>query len=167
VLIIAPTPYRAPGRGKRRWYYCDPAYLATTDLDTPSEEIIQAYLARWQIEFEHRDLKTGLGVGQAEVWNDNAVARLHAAHVAFWLMVKLAALCTYGLLRTAEYQPRPAWYPQQPDERASQADIVDALKAEIQRHGAVLAAQQLPPPRQKRRAPLRRRIARQKLLEAA
>lgn len=131
LLIIAPTPYRAPGHGRRRTYYRDPAYLLTTDLTTPAEELIQAYLGRWQIEVEHRDLKTGLGVGHAQVWNDNSVARLHAAHVALWSMIKLAALRTYSFVRTEAYPPRPAWYPQGPQDRASQSDIIEALRAEL------------------------------------
>ena len=50
LLVIAPTPYRAPGHGAKRLNYRDPAYLLTTDLTTPAEELIQSYLARWQIE---------------------------------------------------------------------------------------------------------------------
>jgi hypothetical protein len=131
LLVIAPTPYRAPNRGPKRWYYRDPAYLLTTDLGTPAAELIQAYLGRWQIEVEHRDLKTSLGVGHAQVSNDNSVARLHAAHVAMWSMIKLAALRTFGLTRTDDYPQRPAWYPQQPGQRASQADIAEALRAAL------------------------------------
>lgn len=167
VIVVAPTPYRAPGRGKKRWYYRDPAYLVTTDLTTPADELIQAYLARWQIEVEHRDLKTGLGVGQAQVWNDNSVARFHAAHVATWSMVKLAALNAFGLWRSADYPPRPAWYPQEPDDRASQTDVVEALRADLQRHAPPPHGPRLPRPRTNRRAPVRRRIAGELLLRAA
>lgn len=140
LLVIAPTPYRAPGHGRRRTYYRDPAYLLTTDLLSPASELIQYYLARWQIEVEHRDLKTGLGVGQAQVWNDLSVSRLHSAQVALWSLVKLAALRTHGLLRSDAYPARPAWYPQHPDDRPSQADITDVLRADLAN-----AAFQLPP----------------------
>lgn len=140
VFIIAPTPYRAPGKGKKKWYYRDPAYLITTDLVTPAEELIQAYLARWQIEVEHRDLKTGIGVGQAQVFSDKSVERLHSAYVALWSMTKLAALDTFGLLRTSDYPERPAWYPQQDGDRASQADIIAALRDSLE-----LAKPEAPP----------------------
>lgn len=156
VLIIAPTPYRATGRGKKRWYYRDPAYLLTTDLTTPAEELIQLYLARWQIEVEHRDLKSGLGVGQAQVWNDKSVARLHAAHVALWSMVKLAALRSFGLLRNEHYPRRPAWYPQEPDDRASQRDIVQALQADLGGQQPATPAKRLRGPRSQRRPPGRK-----------
>ena len=45
-----------------------------------------------------------------------------------WSMVKLAALRALGLTRTTAYAPRPAWYPQQPNDRASQSDIVAVLR---------------------------------------
>lgn len=158
VLVIAPTPYRAPKGSKRRWYYRDPAYLLTTDLTSPAPELIQAYLGRWQIEVEHRDQKTGLGVGQAQVSNDNSVARLHSAHVALWSMVKLAALRSYGLSRTDDYPPRPAWYPQEPDDRASQGDIVAALRAELRQAQQTPACPRLRAPRPKRTPPVRKRL---------
>lgn len=167
VLVIAPTPYRAPGRAKKRWYYRDPAYLLTTDLTTPAEELIQAYLGRWQIEVEHRDQKSGLGVGQAQVSNDKAVARLHAAHVALWSMVKLAALRSFGLTRGDAYPQRPAWYPEEPSDRASQGDIVAALRAGLHQHEPLPACPRLQPPRPKRRPPVRKRLVAVRLLEAA
>lgn len=167
VLIVAPTPYRAPKGAKKRWYYREPAYLLTTDLTTPAEELIQHYLARWQIEVEHRDLKSGLGVGHAQVHNDKAVARLHAAHVAMWSMVKLAALRSLGLTRTPAYPTRPAWYPQEPNDRASQGDIVAALRHDLDQHQALPACPRLRSPRAKRRPPVRKTLAVTRELEAA
>lgn len=167
LLIIAPTPYRAPGHGRRRTYYRDPAYLLTTDLTTPAEELIQAYLGRWQIEVEHRDLKTGLGVGHAQVWNDNSVARLHAAHVALWSMTKLAALRTFGLTRTEDYPSRPAWYPQEPDDRASLSDIVEVLRAELRSHQPQKPSPRLPAPPAKKASRMRKRLGIDTTREAA
>jgi hypothetical protein len=150
LLVIAPTPYRARCHGRRRTYYRDPAYLLTTDLTTPAVEFFQEYLARWQIEVEHRDLKSGLGVGHAQVSNDKSVSRLHAAHVAMWSMVKLAALRSFGLTRTEAYPTRPAWYPQEPDDRASQSDIVNALRAELGIDQPPERALRITPPHAKR-----------------
>jgi len=155
LLVIAPTPYRAICHGKRRTYYRDPAYLLTTDLTTAASELIQSYLGRWQIEVEHRDLKTGLGVGHAQVWNDKSVARLHAAHVALWSMVKLAALRVHGMTRTDAYPARPAWYPQEPGDRASQGDIVELLRTELGRSQVQPNSARIKPP--KRSNLLRRR----------
>jgi hypothetical protein len=167
LFIIAPTPYRAPGRGRRRLYYRDPAYLLTTDLTTPAEELIQAYLGRWQIEVEHRDLKTGLGVGHAQVWNDNSVARLHTAHVALWSMIKLAALRTFGPTRTEAYPPRPAWYPQEPNDRASLSDIVETLRAELRGYQPQEPQPRLPAPPAKKAVRARERLGINGTREAA
>ena len=116
---------------------------------------------------EHRDLKTGLGVGQAQVWSDRSVARLHSAHVAMWSMVKLAALRTFGLTRTAAYPPRPAWYPQQPNERASQGDIVAALHADLQRCQPTPVSPRLGPPRPKCQPPAPKKLTATRLVAAA
>ena len=167
ILVIAPTPYRAPGRGKRRWHYRDPAYLLTTDLITSAAELIQAYLGRWQIEVEHRDLKTGLGVGHAQVSSDMSVARTHSAHVAMWSMVKLAALRAHGLTRSEAYPQRPAWYPQEPGDRASQQDIIAALRADMRRHQPSDPRPRLPAPKTQRKPPGRRKLLPQTGLEAA
>lgn len=153
LLIVAPTPYRAAGKGRRRWYYREPAYLLTTDLSSPAEQLLQAYFDRWQIELEHRDLKTGLGVGHAQVWNDKSVERLPPAHVAMWSMVKLAALRTHGPTRTDAYPPRPAWYPQQPGDRASQQDIVQALRSDLLAHPSALHWPPQRPPKLPSRGP--------------
>lgn len=165
ILVIAPTPYRAASHARRRWYYRDPAYLLTTDLTTPAEELIQAYLARWQIEVEHRDQKSGLGVGHAQVWNGHSVARLHSAHVAMWSMVKLAALRTFGMRRTDAYPERPGWYPQEQGDRASQRDIIDVLRADLQLQPIQPTARRLPRP--KRVPPTRRRLTPGRVAEAA
>lgn len=132
LLVIAPTPYRAPGT-KNRKYYRDPSYLLTTDLTAPSVELIQMYFDRWQIEVEHRNQKHVLGVGEAQVHADKSVPRMHSAHVALWSMCKLAAMRSEGLGRTWAYPPRPRWYKQEKNEEPSAGDIVDLLRMELHR----------------------------------
>lgn len=132
LLILAPTRYRAPRGAGRRWAYRQPAYLLTTDLVTPAAELIQAYLDRWQIEPLHRDLKDGVGVGEAQVWAPKSVARLHTAAVATWSMVTLAALKAFGPCRTDAFEPLPAWRSEPPNHRASQRDLTARLLADLQ-----------------------------------
>jgi hypothetical protein len=141
LLIIAPTPYRAPG-GRRRFAYNQPAYLLTTDLHSPAVALIQSYFDRWQIEPLHRDLKTGLGVGQAQVYSSRSVERLHSALVAAWSMLTLAALRTFGPARTQDFAPLPAWRRVKPNHRASQLDLVEMLRADF---AAAAARDDLPP----------------------
>lgn len=126
LIVLAPTPYRAPG-GRRRISYGDPAYLITTDLDTPATELIQPYLDRWQIEPLHRDLKTGLGLGQVQSWSPKSVTRVHTAMVAAYSMLQLAAIDTFGPERTALFPPLPSWRKRNP-RRASQHDLITMLR---------------------------------------
>lgn len=134
LLVLAPTPYRGPGRAGALLYR-DPAYLITTDLDSPAQQLIQAYLDRWQIEVLHHDLKSGLGLGQAQVWSDDSVPRLHPAVVASFAMLTLAALETLGPNRAAEFPPLPLWRRRKPQLRASQGDLITMLRNDLASHG--------------------------------
>jgi hypothetical protein len=48
-------------------------------------------LDRWEIEVLHRELKSQVGLGQAQVWSDKSVPRLHPALVAAYALLKLVA----------------------------------------------------------------------------
>jgi hypothetical protein len=67
-----------------RTLYRQAAYLLTTDLNTPTSILIQAYFDRWQIEVNHREEKTTFGVGQAQVRNPLSVPRQPAFSVALY-----------------------------------------------------------------------------------
>jgi hypothetical protein len=107
LLIVIPTPYRPPGSKKLK--YDEPAYLITTDLISPAQELIQAYLDRWEIEVIHRDLKTHLGLGQAQVWSEKSVPRVHPTLVAAFAMLRLASMKAFGPTRTQDYYELPRW----------------------------------------------------------
>lgn len=146
LLIVAPTPYKS---GKRRKLnYREPAYLITTDVVSSVPDLLQAYLDRWQIEPLHRDLKTGLGLGQAQNWADESVARIHSALVAVYSMLILAAIDTFGPERTAAFPPLPAWRKLKRVRRPSQHDLVTMLRndCEVARQQAALPNLALPPP---------------------
>ena len=143
LLVLAPTPYHGPGRAGELLYH-DPAYLITTDLDSPTQALIQAYLDRWQIEVLHHDLKSGLGLGQAQVWSDDSVPRLHPAVVATYAMLTLAALDSYGPQRVAAFPPLPLWRRRKPQLRASQVDLITLLRNDLAAHGPLRPP---PPPR--------------------
>jgi hypothetical protein len=146
LLIVAPTPYRS-GKG-RKLYYREPAYLLTTDLVSSVHDLLQAYFDRWQIEPLHRDLKTGLGLGQAQNWSDAAVARIHSALVAVYSMLILAAIDLYGPERTAAFPPLPAWRRSKRARRPSQHDLVTMLRndCEMGRQPSGPQTLALPPP---------------------
>jgi hypothetical protein len=126
LLVIAPTGYRLHVGG--RLLYRQPAYLLTTDLHTPAAELITAYLDHWQIEINHREEKSTLGVGQAQVRNERSVPRQPAFVVAIYALLLLAALRAYGPERTGDYLPPPKWA--RGHRRPSCLEIIALLRAQ-------------------------------------
>jgi hypothetical protein len=135
LIVIAATPYRR--RKNAALQYRLPGYLLTTDLKAPVEFLIQCYFDRWQIEVNHRDEKTVLGVGQAQVHAQKSVEREPAFAVAAYSLLKLASLLALGPTRTAEYQELPAWYAG--SRRPSCEDMVQKLRKEACEHPELLA----------------------------
>lgn len=131
LIVIAPTPYRLHQQG--RWHYRQPAYLLTTDLQTPAPVIVQAYLDRWQIEVNHREEKSIFGIGDAHVRNEKSVPRHPAFAVAIYSLLLLAALKAYGIERTGDYLMLPKWRPTA--KRPSCADIIAQLRREMDAAG--------------------------------
>lgn len=92
LIVIAPVPYEHGGRRN----YREPGYLLTTDLVTPVEELIQIYLDRLQIEYNFRDEKSIVGVGEAQVRNEKSVVREPAFTVAVYSALLLASVLSHG-----------------------------------------------------------------------
>ena len=107
LVVIAPIPYVRGGRRN----YRQPAYLLLKDQDIPLELVIQNYLDHWQIEYNHRDEKSVLGVGEAQVRNKKSVAKQPAFHVAVYSALLLANIQAYGDQNHADFGDRPGWRP--------------------------------------------------------
>ena len=107
LIAIAPQPYRVKADGGKN--YRQPAYLLTTDLATPAGELIQIYVDRWQIEVNHRDEKDLIGVGQAQLWSEQAVPRQPAFIVALYALLLVASLLEFGPGRSSAFMPLPPW----------------------------------------------------------
>ncbi len=133
LLVIAPQPYKLSTHSRTN--YRDPAYLLTTDLTTSLSLLIQHYFDRWQIEVNHRDEKSLLGVGQAQVWSPLSVPRQPAFAVASYSMLLLAALQTFGPHRTEEFCPLPKW--RKKTSRYSTLDLLTLLRKEINNETSV------------------------------
>jgi hypothetical protein len=127
LIVLAPQPYR---RNKQsRLYYRDPAYLLTTDLNSAVKHLVQSYLDRWQIEVNHRDQKTLLGVGQAQVRSPRSVSRHPALAVASYALLQLAALRCLGPGRGTAFIPLPKW--RKKGSRYSLLDLLTLLRQEM------------------------------------
>ena len=135
LLVLAPQPYRRSPHGKLQYH--EPGYLLTTDLTTPAAVLIQAYLDRWQIEVAHRDEKTVMGVGQAQVWNERSVTRQPAFAVAAYALLLLAGLKAYGGQRHSELPALPKWRGRAG--RPSCLDLVTTLRGQLAARPDLLA----------------------------
>jgi hypothetical protein len=124
LLVVAPIPYRRTRHS--RWCYRKSAYLLTTDRCTPVVQLLQVYLDRWQIEVNHREEKTTLGVGQAQLWSRKSVARQPALVVAAYRALLLASLEPYGATRNDAYRLLPKW--RRKSQRPSCLDLVTLLR---------------------------------------
>ena len=124
LLVVAPVPYRRTPRS--RLCYRRSASLLTTDQSTPARQLLQVYLDRWEIEVNHRDEKTILGVGQAQLWSRKSVARQPALVVAAYSALLLASLEAYGATRNEVYRSLPKW--RRKRQRPSCLDLVTLLR---------------------------------------
>jgi len=127
LVLIKPLGYRL--RQGSKLLYRQPAFLICTDplLDLPT--LVQAYIYRWEIECNHRDEKSLLGVAQGQVRNPQAVPRLPQFQVAIYSLLLLAALLAYGFRRTAAFLPLPKW--RRRSIRPSLLDLLNLLREQI------------------------------------
>jgi len=129
LIVIAPVMYMINTNGKR--LYRQPAYLLCTDPSLPLKQILQEYIWRWDIEVNHRDEKTILGVGQAQVRNINSVESVPAAAVAAYAMLHIAAMKAYGWNSKPDSIPPAKWRNSKKKNRASTQDLINELRREL------------------------------------
>ena len=141
LLVLAPVGYRTSKNGRK--YYRQPAYLLTTDLETPAAILLQDYFDRWGIEVNHRDEKEILGVGEAQVWNEKSVTKVPALLVAMYSWLLLAGLVCYGPTRTSEYALLPKW--RKGAQRPSCLDLVTLLRRQLVEKPIKFATGKRPP----------------------
>lgn len=128
LIIIAPLGYRKSK--KSRLLYRNPAYLLVPMVDIAVEHLIQFYFLHWDIEVNHRDEKTLLGLYDAQVRSDNSVVRNPQFTAAVYSLLFLASLRAYGARRTKDYLPEPKWR-QKIDRRPSTLDIIGQFRREV------------------------------------
>ena len=130
LFVLAPTRYRTT---KAHYYYRQKAYLLCDDQQTSAKALLQAYFDRWQLEVNHRDEKSILGVGQGQVRAKLSGPRLPALRVASYSLLLLSALRAYGPTRTGAYEPLPKWR-RGAGRRPSCQDLVNLLRKQLQGH---------------------------------
>jgi hypothetical protein len=126
IVIIRPLAYR-PRKGSKLLYR-NPAYLICTDTQLPIEQLLQAYLWRWEIEVNFRDEKAILGVGEAQVRTPSSVEQLPSLIVAAYSMLLLAGSTSE---ENKNILPRPKWQKQIPDERCTTQQFVSLFRSQL------------------------------------
>lgn len=132
LVVVAPTPYRLRRGGKL--LYRQPAFLLSTDLESPLEKLLQYYLWRWDIEVNHRDEKQLIGVGQAQVRSPRSADRQPALAVASYAYLLLAALRVYGVNERGPSVAVPKWQRKMTLPRVSTQKLLRELRSEIWSH---------------------------------
>jgi len=130
VVVIKAAGYRLSKGGKL--LYRHTAYLISTDPDMPLQMLVQAYLYRWEIECNHRDEKSLLGVAEGHVRNPEAVRRLPQLQVAAYSLLLLASLLSSGFTRNGgEYLLLPKWRRVTEQSRPSLLDMLNLIRHQI------------------------------------
>jgi len=127
LVVIKPIGYRL--RIGSKLLYRQPAFLICTDVNLDLPLLVQSYIQRWEIECNHRDEKSLLGVAQGQVRSPQAVSRLPQFQVAAYSLLLLASLLSSGFQRTADYLPLPKWRHQAA--RPSLLDLLNLLRHQV------------------------------------
>lgn len=127
LVVIKPLGYRL--RNGSKLLYRQPAFLVCTDPILDLTMLVQAYINRWEIECNHRDEKSLLGVAQGQVRNPDSVRRLPALQVAGYSLLLLASILSSGFQRTGDYLPLPKW--RRKSIRPSLLDLLSLLRDQI------------------------------------
>src|SRR5882724_6273539 len=127
LVVIKPLGYRL--RNGSKLLYRQPAFLVCTDPSLDLQVLIQSYIYRWEIECNHRDEKSLLGVAQGQVRSPQAVSRLPQLQVAAYSLLLLASILFSGFQRTADYLPLPKW--RRSAARPSLVDLLSLLRDQI------------------------------------
>lgn len=129
LIVIRPIAYRR-SKNTGHLLYRQPAYLITTDLDSPVEQLVQAYFWRWDIEVNHRDEKQLIGVGHAQVRSPRSAERVPAFAVASYAVLLISAAKAFGLASTEPILSLPKWRSASRPQRISTRQMQRRLRAE-------------------------------------
>jgi hypothetical protein len=130
LVVIKPVGYRL--RKGSKLLYREPAFLICTDPNLDLKTLVQAYIYRWEIEVNHHDEKSIIGVAQAQTRNPQAVDRQPQLQVAAYSLLLLSSILAHGFERTEDYLPLPKWRNKSP--RPSTSDVINLLRQQILGH---------------------------------
>jgi hypothetical protein len=129
LLVIAPLAYRPSLRS--RVLYRHPAFLICTDPDPDPEQVLKAYVSRWDIEVNIRDEKQLLGFDEAQVRTPESACTAPSFAVAAYSILLLAAARAFGVNGVPSALPPPKWRARHTKPRASTSDLINHLRFEL------------------------------------
>jgi hypothetical protein len=130
LVVVKPVGYRL--RKGSKLLYREPAFLICTDPTLDLKTLVQAYIYRWEIEVNHHDEKSIIGVAQPQTRNPQAVDRQPQLQVASYSLLLLSSILAHGFERTEDYLPLPKWRNKSP--RPSTSDMINLLRQQILGH---------------------------------
>jgi len=130
LVVVKPVGYRL--RKGSKLLYREPAFLICTDPNLDLKTLVQAYVYRWEIEVNHHDEKSIIGVAQSQTRNPQAVDRQPQLQVASYSLLLLSSILAHGFERTDDYLPLPKWRAK--SLRPSTSDLINLLRQQILGH---------------------------------
>jgi len=85
----------------------EPQALLSTDLDVTTQQMVEWFVLRWQLDVTFHEVRTHLGVETQRQWSDLAILRTTPALFALFSLVTLFA---YQLGQRARFTRRAVWY---------------------------------------------------------
>jgi len=117
-LIVVKGMHRLVGKRRPHYKHREPAFLLVSAIQTDTGEwrlplsiktILTWLWQRWEIEVAHREMKSGLGVGEKQCWNKRSSIVAVQWSVWVYAILLLAGYRTWGL---CSGPPTPArWWP--------------------------------------------------------
>jgi len=129
VVVVAPLAYR-PSK-ESRVLYRQPAFLISTDPGLSPEQILAAYVNRWDIEVNIRDEKQLLGFDEAQVRTASSSSRAPQLAVAAYALLLTAAIRVFGVNGNPAALPPAKWRAARQKPRASTNDLINHVRFEL------------------------------------
>lgn len=138
LVVIAPLSYR-PRKGAKLLYR-QPASLICTNPAAPLEEVVQAYVWRWDVEVNFRDEKQLMGIEEPQVRRADAVENVPAFLTAAYALLLVSGVKAFGVGGLPSALPPPKWRKNDTPRRASTASLINQLRYEL--WGAALGTEE-------------------------
>ncbi|HVP49749.1 MAG TPA: transposase [Candidatus Bathyarchaeia archaeon] len=116
-LIVVKGLHRLVGKSKTHYKHKDPSFYLVSAVQREGQWVLPFAIPflltwlwqRWEIEVAHREMKSGLGVGEKQCWNTRSAVVSVQWSVWVYAILLLAGYRTWGLLGGPATPAR--WWP--------------------------------------------------------